>query len=313
MMNLMHWRLLAEVANTRNISHAAKAVGITQSGASQAIAQVEAALGASLFTRARRDIAPTAFGEQVLRHARAMLAELDAIRALAATAQGLHSGRIRLASFPSVRTTMLPKIITAFRRRHPGIELVALEGTDEEVEQWLAADTIELGVVLNPAPERQAVIIGRDAWVAIVPAKHRLACRMGAQEVALSELADEPFVLATGGCSVNGFSLAADAGLTLTDIRVTVRDLGSAAVLVREGMGVALVPESALPADRQGLRVMQLSPPAYREFGLISSQAGQASGAVRAFLADCEGGASARPGSGRTMHQPVSDCPLCQT
>jgi len=297
MMNLTHWRLLAAVADMRNISHAAEAVGITQSGASQAIAQMEAALGAKLFARERRDVAPTAFGEQVMRHARAMLAELDAIRALSATAQGLHAGRIRLASFPSVLATVLPKMVGAFRRRHPGIELVALEGTDEEVEQWLADDTIELGVVLNPAPGRQAVIIGRDAWVAIVPANHRLGRRASAQGVALSELAAEPFILATGGCSVNGLSLAVQAGLVLTDIRVTVRDLGSAAVLVREGMGVAIVPESALPADRQGLRVMQLQPPAYREFGLVSSQTGRASGAVRAFLAELDNGAVASPGA----------------
>lgn len=295
MMNLAHWRLLAAVADTRNISQAANAVGITQSGASQAIAQVEAALGAKLFTRERRDVAPTAFGEQVMRHARAMLAEFDAIRALSATAQGLHAGRIRLASFPSVLATVLPKMAGTFKRRHPGIELVALEGTDEEVEQWLAADTIELGVVLNPAPEREAVIIGRDAWVAIVPANHPLGRRASAQGVALRELAAEPFVLATGGCPVNGLSLMTRAGLALADLRVTVRDLGSAAVLVKEGMGVAIVPESALPTDRQGLRVMRLEPPAYREFGLVSSQAGRASGAVRAFLAE--------------LHSPTADLP----
>jgi DNA-binding transcriptional LysR family regulator len=288
MMNLTHWRLLAAVADTRNISQAANAVGITQSGASQAIAQVETALGAKLFTRERRDVAPTAFGEQVMCHARAMLAEFDAIRALSASAQGLHAGRIRLASFPSVLATVLPKMVSRFKRRHPGIELVALEGTDEEVEQWLAADTIDLGVVLNPAPGREAVIIGRDAWVAIVPASHLLGRRASAQGVALRELAGEPFILATGGCSVNGLGLMTQAGLTLTDLRVTVRDLGSAAVLVKEGMGVAIVPESALPADRQGLRVMQLQPPAYREFGLVSSQAGRASAAVLAFLAELD-------------------------
>ncbi|MFS2026916.1 hypothetical protein [Massilia sp. CT11-137] len=49
------------------------------------------------------------------------------------------------------------------------------------------------------------------------------------------------------------------AGLRLPDIRVTVRDWASACMLVREGMGVALVPESTLPEDRRGLRVMQLT------------------------------------------------------
>ncbi|MRW82506.1 LysR family transcriptional regulator [Pseudoduganella sp. FT26W] len=284
MMNLSHWRLLLAVADMRHISRAAQQVGISQSGASQAIAQIEAALGAKLFVRERREVAVTALGEQVMQHARAMLAQFDAIRALGDAAQGLNAGRIRLATFPSVLATVLPGLLSAFKRRHPGIDVVALEGSDEEVEAWLAEDTIELGVVLNPAPQRQAVIIGRDAWVALLPAQHPLGRRSSEQGVALCELADEPFVLATGGCNVHAQSLAMQAGVTLSDVRVTVRDLASAAVLVREGLGVSVVPESALPSDQRGLRVMQLQPRAYREFGLVCSQAGRESAAVQAFL-----------------------------
>jgi len=281
MMNLAHWRLLLAAADTRNISRAAEQVGITQSGASQAIAQMEASLGAQLLIRERREVSVTAFGERVVAHARAMLVEFDAIRSLAHAAQGLHAGRIRVAGFPSVMTTVLPPLLKAFKRRHPGIDVVALEGTDDEVEQWLADDTVELGVVLNPAPGREAVIIGRDAWVAVVPTHHPLGRRSSEQGVALAELAGEPFVLATGGCTVHAKSLAEEAGVTLTDIRVTVRDLGSAAVLVREGLGVAIIPESALPEDRRGLRIMQLQPRLYREFGLLRSQAGRASAAAQ--------------------------------
>ncbi|OEZ58087.1 LysR family transcriptional regulator [Duganella sp. HH105] len=284
MMNLSHWRVLVAAADAGNISRAAEQVGITQSGASQAIAQMEASLGAPLLVRDRRAVSVTAFGEQVVAHARAMLAQFDAIRSLSHAAQGLHAGRIRLASFPSLLTTVLPPLLNAFKRSHPGIDVVALEGTDEEVEQWLAADTIELGVLLNPAPQRQAVIIGRDAWVAVLPSHHALGRRSSEQGVALDELAGQPFVLATGGCEVNARSLVMQEGLMLSDIRVTVRDLGSAAVLVREGLGVSIIPESALPEDRRGLRVMQLEPRRYREFGLVSSPAGRASAAVQTFL-----------------------------
>jgi len=191
MINLTHWRLLACVADTRSISRAAQRAGITQSGASQAIAQLEASLGGKLFVRERRDVAPTALGEQVLVHARAMLAQWDAIRALGDAAQGLRAGRVRVATFPSVLARVLPAMLSAFRRRHPGIDVVALEGTDEEVEAWLAQDMVELGVVLNPAPERQAIIIGRDAWVAVLPAHHPLGRRSSVQGVTLAELAEQ--------------------------------------------------------------------------------------------------------------------------
>lgn len=284
MMNLLHWRLLVAVADAGTISRAAERVGITQSGASQAIAQLEATLGFLVFTRERRHIGATALGEQVIEHARAMLTCLDEIRMLADDNRGLIGGRIRLASFPSVMSTLLPGLLRNFQRRHPGIELVALEGTDEEVEDWLASETVDLGVVLNPAPGRAAAILGRDAWVAVLPASHALGRRVSERGVTLEELASQPFILATGGCSVNGKSLMEQAGLHLSDVRVTVRDWASASVLVREGMGVALVPESTLPVEQRGLRVIPIVPAIHREFGLVCSDAGETSRPTQALL-----------------------------
>lgn len=293
MMNLAHWRLLVAVADAGTISAAAERVGISQSGASQAIAQLEATLGFAVFTRERRQVGVTALGEQVIEHARAMLAGLQAIRTLADDSRGLSGTRIRLASFPSVFATMLPGLLRDFQRRHPGIDVVALEGTDEEVEAWLAAGTVDVGVVLNPGNDRSAVMLGQDAWMAVLPPAHPLARRASERGVALHELAAEPFILATGGCAVNGRQLLEAVGLTLSDVRVTVRDWASACVLVREGLGVALVPESTLPEDRRGLRVMPVLPVIQRMFGLVCSPAGATSRPTQAFLQELRGAATA--------------------
>ncbi|ADI78169.1 Hydrogen peroxide-inducible genes activator (plasmid) [Pantoea vagans C9-1] len=281
MMNLVHWRLMVAVADVRNISRAAEATGMTQSAASQAIAQLESLLGFPVFVRERRHISVTALGEQVIEHARTMLVQLNAIRELADESRGLQGGRIRLASFPSVTSTLLPGLLRNVRRLYPGIEVVVLEGTDEEVEEWLAADTVELGVVMNPAPGRADVILGRDAWVAVMPVSYP---QSGANGITLQELADQPFVLATGGCVVNGKSLIEQAGLQLSDVRIKVRDWISACMLVRENMGVALVPESALPAERRGLSVVPITPAIHREFGLVCSLSGKASDVTQALL-----------------------------
>ena len=284
MMNLLHWRLLVAVADAGNISRAAEEIGMTQSGASQAIAQLEASLGFPVFTRERRYIGITALGEQVIENARNMLSQLNAIRILADKSRDLHRGRIRLASFPSVTSTLLPGLLRDVKRLHPGIEIVVLEGSDEEVEEWLAADTVELGVVMNPGPGRAEVILGQDAWVAVIPAKHQLAHHARAYGITLKVLADQPFILATGGCVVNGKSLMEMAGLQLSDIRVTVRDWISACKLVGEEMGVALVPESALPETLRNLCVAPLTPAIHREFGLVCSASGASSDATQTLL-----------------------------
>ncbi|NJQ19438.1 LysR family transcriptional regulator [Pantoea sp. LS15] len=283
-MNLLHWRLLVAVADASNISRAAEKVGMTQSGASQAIAQLEASLGFAVFTRERRHIGVTALGERVVKEARSMLARLDAIRLLADESRGLTGGRIRLASFPSVTSTFLPGLLRDFKRLHPEIEVVVLEGTDREVEEWIAADTVDLGVVMNPAPGRADAILGQDAWVGVLPTSHHQARYARARGITLEELADQPFVLATGGCAVNGKSLMEQAGLRLSDVRVTVWDWISACLLVREGMGVALIPESALPVELRGLCVVPVTPSLYREFGVVCSQGGKSSRATQTLL-----------------------------
>lgn len=99
MMNLLHWRLLAAVADLGNITRAAERVGMTQSGASQAIAQLEALLGFQVFVRERRNISVTALGDEVTKHARLMLAQLDAIRRLSEESVAYRAGVSALAAF----------------------------------------------------------------------------------------------------------------------------------------------------------------------------------------------------------------------
>lgn len=284
MMNLMHWRLLVAIADSGNITRAAEQVGMTQSGASQALALVEDTLGVQLFTRENRQTLPTAIGFQVLEQARLMLAALQAIRETAEQARPIQRGSIRLASFPMVLATFLPPLLRRFNQLYPGIQVLALEVSDDEVEALLAAGLTDVGVVLNPPAGGQARLLGLDSWVAVLPVGHALARRSNEQGLALAELVAQPFVLATGGCSVNARSLALDVGLALADVRVEVREWNSAFTLVREQVGVSLVPQSTLPDNRQGLRVLPLSVPIDRRFALVPAPGRPPSLAVQALL-----------------------------
>lgn len=285
MMNLMHWRLLVAIADSGNITRAAEQVGMTQSGASQALALVEDTLGVQLFTRENRQTLPTAIGFQVLEQARLMLAALQAIRETADQARPIQRGSIRLASFPMVLATFLPPllrldfIITDLQRQHLDARVQLIE-----VEALLAAGLTDVGVVLNPPAGGQARLLGLDSWVAVLPVGHALARRSHEQGLALAELVAQPFVLATGGCSVNARSLALDAGLVLADVRVEVREWNSAFTLVREQVGVSLVPQSTLPDNRQGLRILPLSVPIDRRFALVPAPGRPPSLAVQALL-----------------------------
>lgn len=281
-MNLTQLRSLIAVAEAGSFTAAAEAVGVTQSGMSQALRALEENLGIKLLVRQRHGIELTAFGERALDHARAAFTHLEAIRHEAAEAKGEQIGSVRIAAFPSVFATVLPPLLRRFRLLYPDIELVALETDDREVEAWLESGVVDLGVVLNPSPDSTAVLIGEDAWIGILPTAHPLAHQ---SRLSLAELAAEPFVLATGGCHVHARSLMDAANLTLTDVRIEVRDWVSAIALVREGIGVSLVPESTLPENQKGLRTVQLDPPLYRRFGLMTAPGHELSIPAKQMLA----------------------------
>ncbi|HAY0632208.1 TPA: LysR family transcriptional regulator [Serratia marcescens] len=269
MHNLLHWRLLVAVADSGTITQAAAICGMTQSAASQAIAQLETMLSTRLLVRQPHNVVLTQSGLQIVAHARSMLAGLRAIQQCAQQAGNAHAGKIHLASFPSAFSTLLPPLLRKFRRLYPDIELITLEGTDHEVESWLTSATADIGVVLNPAPERLCFPLGEDAWLAVVPSAHPLARER--RPVALDALFRLPFILATGGCDVNAQSLAQQSGLALADIRATVSDWQTALTLVKEGTGVALMPASVIPPDALGVCALPLVAPVYRRFGLACS------------------------------------------
>ncbi len=280
-MNLSQLRILIAVAEAGSVSAAVETTGITQSGMSQALAALEEDLGAKLLVRQRHGVALTALGERVLHHAQAVASHLDAIRREARVGGSLESGSLRLAAFPSVFATVLPPLLRRFRTRYPEIALVVLETDDREVEIWLADGAIDLGVVLNPDAGGDAVPLGQDAWIALLPAAHPLARH---RQVTLDRLASEPFVLATGGCHLHAGALMRAAGLSLADIRIEVRDWASAVALVREGTGVSIVPESTLPENRKGLKAVALAPAISRRFGLLAPPDRSPSRAAALFL-----------------------------
>ncbi|EPA9086867.1 LysR family transcriptional regulator [Serratia marcescens] len=282
MHNLLHWRLLVAVADNGTITQAAALCGMTQSAASQAIAQLETMLSTRLLVRQPHNVVLTQSGLQIVAHARTMLEGLRAIQQCAQQAGNAHAGKIRLASFPSAFSTLLPPLLRKFRRLYPDIELITLEGTDHEVESWLTSATADIGVVLNPAPERLCFPLGEDTWLAIVPSAHPLARERW--PVALDALFRLPFILATGGCDVNAQSLAQQSGLALADIRATVSDWQTALTLVREGTGVALMPASVIPPDALGVCALPLVAPVYRRFGLACSSEAAALPPVQTLL-----------------------------
>ncbi|MBF1999814.1 MAG: LysR family transcriptional regulator [Synechococcales cyanobacterium C42_A2020_086] len=168
---LSQLRTLVAVAESGNFSEAALELGVSQSAVSHAIATLEEELGVVLMARGRHGATLTPVGERVLGYARDMLRLLETIGKEANLAKGLQSGQVRIASFRSAATHVLPGVIAEFHKRYPGIAITIMEYRgDDGVEQSLKEGRSDIGLSCTPTSiEFESWELMRDEYVALFP------------------------------------------------------------------------------------------------------------------------------------------------
>ena len=129
------WTLLRSflaVAEAGSLSGAARALGLSQPTLGRHIAQIEAGLNLSLFTRTARGLALSGAGTDLLPHARAMKAAAQALSLAAAGRDADLSGTVRITASQIMATYILPAMLADLRLREPqiAIELVPSDTTE---------------------------------------------------------------------------------------------------------------------------------------------------------------------------------------
>ncbi len=279
-MNFSQLEVLAAVAQTGSFTVAAEQIGLTQSAASHALANLEAELGVTLLERGRGGVALTEIGSRVLAHANEILTCAESIRQESAAARGLAVGKLRIGSFPSISGRLLTGIIHDFKQCHPGIELVLFEGIESEVADWIRSGAVDTGFITLPVDGLSTTLIAQDEFRLVVPAHHPLSQQPAVQ---MEQIADAPFILSKAGCEVLIRGVFQSAHMPMRS-QFEASDIGTILAMVQEGLGVSLVPELNLPESLDGVRALPLNPPAYRQLALGLRMSAAVSPAVTAFI-----------------------------
>ena len=246
-MELRHLRYFVAVAEERHFGKAAARLHIAQPPLSQAIKQLEAALGVELLTRTTRRVELTPAGRRYLDRARAVLASVDAAGAEAARIANGGIGQVAIGFTGSATYELLPSLARVLRRDLPGIEL-DLKGemlTPDQVSALLD-ETLDIGLLRPPVrePEVDVRVLRREPLIAALPASHPLAERT---TVRLADLRDEPFICYPSRHRSVVYDAVFDACQQAGFVPSVVQEVGETATLVSfvaGGLGVALVPAS---------------------------------------------------------------------
>jgi DNA-binding transcriptional LysR family regulator len=165
------------VAEYLSIREAARQLNVASSAVTRQVAGLEDALGMELFQRENRRIKLTPAGEILYRHARRLLAPMEAAVSELDLLRGLKTGSIRIATVESVGLFFLPRLIADFSQRYPRLHLDVSVTSSAEVIARILDERIDIGFgFIAGAPKGVEVAVRRDVRIgAIMRPDHPLA------------------------------------------------------------------------------------------------------------------------------------------
>ena len=251
-LTLKQLEVFVAVAEQNGFRRASDKLNLSQSAVTAHIKLLEEHLGVPLFHRTTRSIRLTDAGENLYRRSGRILEGIgDMVRTFHEEAT-MNRGRVLLTSAPSFAATRLPGVLARFRDRNPNITVHVREAYASDILETLRRGDVDFGIgPLETSPrEFEFRPFLEDGYCAVVTAGHRLA---GRREIPLDALSEETILALppqsrTRSQVENAFQAQ---GLTLAP-HFEMLHHQTLIVMAEQGLGVAILPETAVPPSRDG-------------------------------------------------------------
>ena len=193
-MEIRNLTTFLKVAALQNFTHAAKALGYSQSNVSAQIAQLEEEIGAPLFSRIGRQVRLTQFGEELLPHARELCSIAVKMENLVRS-EAFLGGTVRMGLTDSISELLLDDAFLAYHRRFPQVQLeISLDTTAMLLERLKKGELDAACVITDPLPTTEWTIWSERAVPAVAAANPSMPL-CARETVSLAELSEQPLVL----------------------------------------------------------------------------------------------------------------------
>ncbi|WP_419897653.1 LysR substrate-binding domain-containing protein [Roseomonas sp. USHLN139] len=306
-MNHRQLEVFNAVMISGSASRAAELLQVTQPAVSRAIADLETAVGFSLFDRVRNRLVPTPEGQLFFADVRSSFIGLDRLRTAAARIRDFGSGTIRIASLAAYGNTVVPRAIRIFRDRHPDIAITFQIAMSAQVRELvvngnfsigLAADEVDLAGV-----EHRVFSSGRACCV--MPPGHPLAAK---PVIRPADLDGVPFIALSAEDRARArFNAVLDAAGSRPKIVVETPFAATVCALALEGIGIGLA--QAVAAEgfaERGLVMRPFEPEVYFKTYLLFRPDTQKSMLVKDFVAALLAARDRGPGQAGPQPRPLA-------
>ncbi|WP_417683843.1 LysR family transcriptional regulator [Roseibium sp.] len=194
-------RYFAAVAQSGSIRAASRELNVASSAVNRQILWLEEALGLQLFERVGRRLRLAQAGEILLAHVRRTYSDFDATVAELDALQGLRRGTVSIATVESIAESLLPTLVSNFRKKYPGIHVSVTVTNALEAAALVESAEADVGFTFDP-PANSALSIAyqQDLVIgALMAPSHPLA---GEDSLSLADCLRYPIALPATGLSL---------------------------------------------------------------------------------------------------------------
>jgi molybdate transport repressor ModE-like protein len=282
-------RLLVELDRQGSVSGAARAVGITQSTASEHLRVLESAAGQRLFERSGRGSRLTEAGRALSARAAQALAALRAGEEELAELAGLQTGTIHLGASTAPGVYLLPDTLGCFRADYPQVKVEVEIAASDEILRRLLAGHLQLALVGAPATSESRIELEPFIADEIVGVAKPGLLRVEHGRVGAAALSDVMLLAREPGSSTQAL---ADEELARAGVEPAGRwELGSSEAVKRSasaGLGAAFLSRYAVAEEVEAGRLESFRlagrPPLERVFSVARLAGRPLSPGERAFI-----------------------------
>jgi molybdate transport repressor ModE-like protein len=280
--------IFREVARAGSISGAARELGWTQPAVSQHLRALEREAGSPLLLRGPTGVELTEPGRVLLARADAVASHLHMASEELSAIGELRRGQVRLVAYPTAAATWAPQAIAGLRRRHPEIDVTLTETEPPEAIGLLESGDADLALLFgydaDPAVEGRDIRwlpVGVEPVDVLLPPDHPAATK---RRLGIAQLRDEPWIAGCDRCRAHLVAVCDAAGFA-PDIRHVTDDYVVVQNLVAAGLGVSMLPRSAMTAHRNpDVQVRQSRSWGVRHIGIAHREGAEAVPANAALI-----------------------------
>lgn len=249
---------------------AAELLHLSQPALSRRVERLESALGARLLQRSTRHVELTALGAEFLQEARAALSSLEEAVQRIDDQNHLRRGRVTVACVPSVATHLLPRLLKEYAHALPDVQIHVIDESASQVLEAVARGEADFGLSFTGSQDAQLHFepLKREHYVLAMPRDHAWARRAS---IAWAELAGHRLVSVSHSSSNR---ILLDQALSDLPERPMAwyecNHVNGALALVEAGLGMAPLPQLAIPPQQSAVCGVSLTDPViWRTLGLI--------------------------------------------